>query len=468
MGKNGGKRKTMNNYGDSAPIKALATPAGRGALALIRTSGENSIELLASMFSRPQTLKNAAGNTVVWGWIIDENGRKVDETLVSVYRAPKSYTGEDGADISCHGGGAVVNAVLQTLDKAGFRDALPGEFAFRAFINGKIGLTQAESVMELVSARTAKGRESAIRRLSGELETEIREIKGLLVNVLAGTELFLDYSEDEFAESNAAERDGRLPEQESAKTALRRLSALSAAFSTERLYQEGALAVIAGKPNAGKSSLFNRLLREDRAIVAEAAGTTRDWIEAFIDIAGVPVRLIDTAGLRETDNIIEKIGVERSKTLVKEADALIYVIDGELGIAEEDTYFLETAKIQPILVWNKVDIAETPAETPELLGISAKTGRGIAELTNALAKTLLQSAVGDAQVLGIASQRQKILVDNAKTAMENALSLADKKRPLDLIAPILRESINYLGEITGEVSTADILETMFSQFCVGK
>lgn len=458
----------MIAYGDSSPIQALATPPGESALALIRTSGENSIERLASVFSRPQKLKDAVGNTLVWGWLIDENGKRIDETLVSVYRSPKSFTGEEGADISCHGGFATVNAVIKTLRKAGFRDALRGEFAFRAFMNGKIDLTRAESVMELVSAKTEAGRESAVCRLSGVLSTEISEIKRILVTVLAGTELFLDYSEDEFEESGADERRGRLPERGAAEEALRRLDALSVSFQAERLYQEGASVVISGRPNAGKSSLFNRLLREDRAIVSAKAGTTRDWLESFIDINGVPVRLIDTAGLRESEDDAEKTGVERSKMLIKEADALLYLIDGAEGIAEEDKIFLETQEYPPIMIWNKADIAKPLVNTPEILAVSAKTGEGIAELIETLAKKLIKENISDSYHAGIASKRQKSLVDSAKSSLQTAFKLADQGEPLDIIAPLLREAVNALGEITGEVSTADILTAMFSQFCLGK
>jgi tRNA modification GTPase len=463
----------MSFYGDDSPIAALATPAGQGALAVVRTSGENAIELLAERFSAPRKLIAAAGNTVVYGWMLGKNRARIDETLVSVYRAPKSYTGEDGADISCHGGYAVAKAVLETLHDAGFRDALPGEFTFRAFMNGKLDLTRAESVMELVSAKTDKARAGAVRRLSGDLEAEIRAIKEKLVRTLARAELFLDYSEDEFAEVDEDERAGVLPGQDLAREVLSGLRELSASFHRENLYQEGALAVIAGRPNAGKSSLFNRLVKEDRAIVAESPGTTRDWLEAWIAIEGVPVRLADTAGIRDSSDAIEKTGVERSVELIKCADVVLYIVDGAVGLADEDRRFLRSEEIagKPlIMVWNKDDIAREMAEPPcGAERVSAKTGEGVLRLSARIVETLAgRNTDGESGKAGVASARQKALIDRAMKQVADALDMADKGQTLDIIAPSLREAVDCLGEITGEVSTADILDVMFSSFCVGK
>ncbi len=464
----------MDSYADEKPIAALATPLGESALALIRVSGKNAVDLIATRFSAPHRLKDAAGNTVILGWLLDENGACVDQVLVSVYRAPKSYTGEDSADISCHGGYAVMKAALDTLYSAGFRAALPGEFTFRAFMNGKLDLTRAEAVMELVSARTDRARESAVRRLSGALEAEIRALKDRLVRVLAGTELFLDYSEDEFAESAAEERDGVLPLRNEAEEALCGLRALESSFRVETLYQEGALAVLAGKPNAGKSSLFNRLLKEDRAIVSASPGTTRDWIEAAISIEGIPVRLADTAGLRDADSEIEKSGIERSRSLIRDANVVIYLVDGTAGLTEEDERFLTLGgEGKPLLaVWNKADIAPPPKDNAgysALIGVSAATGEGIAALTTRLAELLTGGGILPTDTSsGAASARQKALISRAASCIAEALDLADKQEALDIIAPRLREAVDCLGEITGEVSTADILEVMFGSFCVGK
>jgi len=465
-------------YSDNSLIAAFATAPGGGALTLIRCSGKGSLNAISSVFA-PEKIKDALGNSVVHGWIVSGN-EKIDEVLVSVFRAPKSYTGEDSLEISCHGGLSAGKAVMDALKSAGFRDALPGEFTFRAFINGKLDLTKAESVMELVSSKTENGRRRAVSRLSGSLEKEINEIKNLLVQVLSGAEIYLDYSEDEISAEDE-EAAGKLPYRNIAQEALSRLKKLSASWQIERIFQEGATVVIAGRPNAGKSSLFNALLKEDRSIVTEIPGTTRDWIEAWVSVDGIPVRLVDTAGLRESADSVEKIGVERSRKILQEADIVLYLIDGENGFTAEDKNFsAQSGKC--IFVWNKCDIAPPP-EPPRgalecahfceqnLLCVSAKTGEGLTELYAAITSA---AGIKDLQlqnepsVAALGTVRQKNLVDNAVCALEEALSLAENEEPLDLIAPLLRSAVNSLGEITGEVSTADILEEMFSNFCVGK
>jgi tRNA modification GTPase len=439
--------------------------------------------LVASVFSRPQALHAAAGNTVVYGWIVDK-GEKIDEVLVSVYRSPRSYTGEEGADISCHGGIAAVQGILRALRRAGFRDSLPGEFTFRAFMNGKLDLTRSESVMELVGAKTPRALRHAVNRLSGGLEQEILGIRDQLVQVLAGTEIFLDYSEDEFVGSPGAADDeaaGRLPDRALAEDALTRLHRLLKSYRMERLYHEGALVVLAGRPNAGKSSLFNRLLKEDRSIVTDIPGTTRDWIEGWLAIEGIPIRLVDTAGIRELESggDIEKLGMERSRELLKEAEVVLYVVDGSRPAdREEELRWFSALLIDPtrlIPLWNKIDLCP-PCAVPDpcsgsFYGISAKTGQGIPELVSAIAARLTQNRGGSEALgasSGIGTERQKARILRAIEGVEEALALADQGEPLDIIAPLLREGVNALGEITGVVSTADMLEVMFSRFCVGK
>jgi len=465
---------SKSSYGDESPVAAFATNPGSGALTLIRCSGKGSIKLISSIFPHPD-LENARGNTIIHGWIT-ANNEKIDEVLLSIFRAPKSYTGEDSFDISCHGGVSAGKAVMAALKTAGFREALPGEFTFRAFMNGKIDLTKSESVMELVCAKTDTSRRHAVLRLSGSLQKEVNEIKKLLVQVLASAEIYLDYSEDEVSAQDEDEIAGKLPNKDIALQALERLKKLSASWQLERIYQEGITLVIAGPPNAGKSSLFNSLLKEDRSIVTEIPGTTRDWIEAFVSIEGIPFRLIDTAGLRDADDSVEKIGVERSRKILKEADIVLYLINEE-EIKQGEIERGSSQEFPYIYVWNKCDIVPLPQpfpiETVKPVSVSAKTGEGLAELYSAIISRISQqvaffddpSAAADAS-LGTA--RQKKLVDESCSALEEALALAESDNPLDLIAPLLREAVNLLGEITGEVSTADILEEMFSKFCVGK
>jgi tRNA modification GTPase len=491
------------SYGRAEPIAALATSPGESALAVIRTSGGrrgegggSAVDLVAEVFSRPGVLKAAPGNSVVHGWIIIPCNKaakgeaakkeKIDEVLVSVYRSPRSYTGEDGADISCHGGIAVVKAVMGALKKVGFREALPGEFTFRAFMNNKLDLTRSESVMELVAAKTGRAREQAVRRLSGVLEKEVHAVRDLLVQVLAGTELYLDYSEDEFT-APGDEAAGRLPDRDRAGEAVSRLESLAASWRRERLYAEGALAVIAGRPNAGKSSLFNYLIKEERSIVTDIPGTTRDWIEALVSVRDIPLRLADTAGLRESGNVetgeVERLGIRRSRDLLDRGDLILYVIDGSTGFTSEDRDFIAAycSGKALLVLWNKCDLSSPPesleADLPALLlRVSAKTGEGISSLDQAIAG-LLEAGAGvpqaDSQAqerdaAGPGTLRQKELIDDALADLKEALDLADKGEPLDVIAPLLRAAAESLGEITGEVSTVDILDAMFSRFCVGK
>jgi len=475
------------HYGDESPITAFATVPANSALTLIRCSGKGSIELVSSVFSAD--LKKAEGNTIIHGWIFkkgNEAAEKIDEVLVSVFRAPKSYTGEDGADICCHGGSSAGIAVMDILKSAGFCEALPGEFTFRAFMNGKLDLTKSESVMELVSAKTEAGRRHAIMRLSGSLQNEINEIKNKLVQVLAGAEIYLDYSDDEVS-ADEDEAAGKLPNKNMAQEALEHLKKLSASWQIERVYQEGITLVIAGRPNAGKSSLFNALLKEDRSIVTEIPGTTRDWIEAWVSIEGIPVRLIDTAGLRDCGDSVEKIGIERSRKILEEAELVLYLLDGALEeMTSEDKLFIDKNinDKRYIFVWNKTDRCQSPpnnlqniitndGENPErsLICVSAKTGGGITELYSAVVSAVLRQTSLQADetcAASVGTERQKNLVDAACRALEEALTLTEREEPLDLIAPLLRDAVNLLGEITGEVSTADILEEMFMRFCVGK
>jgi len=499
-------------YADESPVAALATSPAISALSLIRVSGAGSLELLAKVFSRPQALLSAAGHTVVYGWITvpprieaERNGgggsgasgaaeaaevpragggagrpaKKIDEVLVSVYRAPRSYTGEDGADISCHGGFQAGKSVLEALFRAGFRPALPGEFTFRAFVNGKLDLTRAESVMEIVGARGEAGLDAAAARLSGALEGRINEAKEMVVRALAEVELNLDYSElDGIGDESP---DGALPGGEFAEAALGSLEELAETYSYQKLCRDGATVVLAGKPNAGKSSLFNCLVNEERSIVSPVPGTTRDWIEAWVSAGGIPVRLIDTAGLRdlpyrvgdggpdEAAGNIEKSGIERTQRLLKEADLILAVFD---GAAFEKDAGIPAGKPQ-IPVWNKSDIAPCP-ENSAFLPVSAKTGAGIPALM-ARIKTVLEeiyqkpsAPAGDAYGAGIGTERQKELTEGALLALKKALELAGRGEALDIIAVFLREAAENLGRITGEVSADDILEEMFSRFCVGK
>jgi tRNA modification GTPase len=362
-------------------IAALATPRGRGALAIIRTSGEGCVEGLASRFSRPEALIESEGGRVHHGWILDGDGERIDEVLITVFRNPVSYTGQDSAEISCHGGPAVVDRILEVLRNSGFRDAAPGEFTFRAFSNGKMDLTRAEAVKEIIDARTDRARALAVSRLSGSVESVINSVKDIVRRQSAVAALALDYPEDE---AEPVPFDIPLIRQ-----ARDDLAALIQTWRTGRLYHDGLTVALAGPANAGKSSLFNLFLKEERSIVTERPGTTRDWLEAWLNLDGIPLRLVDTAGLRRgTEDPIEVEGIRRTRDLLAGSDLVVAVADGTLGeqaaadLEEEELAVLESKSDRLIRVWNKADLA--PDGPKGWIPVSAVTGFGFVDLEQAI------------------------------------------------------------------------------------
>lgn len=469
-----------SEYALNDPIAAVATALVPAALGIVRTSGTGCIELVASSFSRPEALTGAKGNTLVHGWITS-GARRVDEVVAAVYRAPASFTGEDSVEIIGHGGPAVVLAVYRTLVAAGFRPAERGEFTFRAFVNGKTDLARAEAVREIIGAGTDAARGRAVGRLSGALSAEIGEIRDLVLAAIAAIDVEIEYPEDEETVKGAFDT-------AVAELARDRLARLESSWAAEKRYQDGARVVLAGRTNAGKSSLFNALLKEDRAIVSDVHGTTRDWLEAWADFAGIPVRIFDTAGLRDTGDEIEAEGVERSRSLAAGADIVLYVVDGTEGIRDDDRRFFKEAagggppSIPLILVWNKADKAEAldPDDTESRQALSdlpvavvcktsAKSGAGIAGLVGETARLLLgPQTLTDSGRTGLGSERQKEAVRTALGSLDHALEAARGGFPLDAVVQDLEDALSSLGEITGETSSADILDTVFSGFCVGK
>lgn len=456
----------VSRYVPEEPICAIATALAPAALGIVRCSGAGCIELVSSIFSRPDALCAADGNSIVYGWIQDGTA-KIDEALISVFRAPKSFTGEDMAEISCHGGIGIVLAIRNLLLKIGFRQAERGEFTFRAYINGKADLTKAEAVQEIIDSRTAEGRSRAVGRLSGNLFTEIDAVKKLLTETLAAIEVEIEYPEDEETIADSFDRSALL----CAEAALQRLAD---SWMAEKLYQDGARVVLCGRTNAGKSSLFNALLKEERAIVSKIAGTTRDFLESWADFAGIPVRLFDTAGLRATEDAIEAQGVELSRALSTDADVILYLIDGRMGLTDEDCAFLAGRNAPAVIVQNKSDAADfKPCKTlPPVeaeVCVSAKTGTGLPELFSAV-KMLLVKETSQTERLqvGLGSARQKSAVDSALESVRHALLPECSGLSADAVVHDLEEALYALGEITGEVSADDILETIFNRFCVGK
>ncbi len=435
----------MFQYTTDEPVYALATAFMPSALAVIRASGKDSLTLLAPYFKG--RLGTAPSNTAVHGWIIDERGEKVDEVIVIKYEKGRGYTSEEAFEIMCHGSLPVIRKISSVLETAGFRQALRGEFTYRAFMHGRMDLTEAEAVEELVKAGGEKGREDALGRLSGSVRREAEEIRNEIVNILASLEVQLDYGEDEIIE------DWVFPE-ERVVSLIARLERMSSTFRAHRIYSEGAKVVLAGHTNAGKSSLFNALLKENRAIVSSRAGTTRDYLEAACEMDGIPVRLFDTAGLREGEDEIEREGIERSERMMEDADLVLYVLDGGEKEPEEK-------RAKTIYVHSKSDLSPSSG-----FSFSSLTGEGIADVVDAVVKYLTSSAVTPAGVPVIESRRQKERIDEAAAALRDAGE--NRNMSVDIIALFFQSALDALGELTGEITTEDILDELFSSFCLGK
>lgn len=456
---------TNLGYTPEEPISAIATPLVPGAIGIVRASGKNSIELASNFFSRPKALLEASGNTLVYGWILDV-GIKVDEVMVGVYRNPKSFTGEDMVEVFCHGGVSVVTAIQNIFLQNGFRQAERGEFTFRSYINGKTDLTKAEAVKEIIDSKTSISRSKAATRLAGNLFDVIDGVKKNILEALAAIEVEIEYPEDE--ENIAEYFDTTL-----LKEVKKSLESLKSSWKSEKLFQDGARIVLCGKTNAGKSSLFNTLLKEDRAIVSDIEGTTRDWLESYADFDGIPVRLFDTAGLRETDDVIEARGVELTKDLSNDADVILYLVDSNSGISEDDKEFIVSQKNIPlIVVFNKCDSGSVLSQTYEdkdCVSISAKNGVGIEELVSKTKKVLLAGKESSRDGVGLGSERQKKSVEEALERVTHAIETAENHEyGLDAVVQDLEDSLDSLGEVTGEVTPDDVLGTVFENFCVGK
>ncbi len=452
------------DYSPREPIAALSTPWGQSALALVRVSGAGSLELLAGLFEPAGALRAAPGHAAVHGRLRDPTtgGEPVDEVLVIVYRAPRSFTGEESAEICTHGSPLIVSRVLDLLHRAGFRPAGPGEFTLRAFLNGRLDLTQAEAVNEIVRARTDRARALALHRLGGSIEGSIRALKQRLLILQAALEVRLDYPEEDLPGEPAPEAELEGLEAE--------LAGLASTYRIGRLYQDGVTAVLAGRTNSGKSTLFNRLLREERAIVSEAPGTTRDYLEGGIELEGVPVRLFDTAGYREAGDPVEREGQRRTDALVEGAQLVLYLVDASAGLDPEDRRFLAQHAGQAGLLplWAKADLPGAPPALAGFLAVSAATGQGIGELAALMGRRIL-AGVGPATAEPVIdSLRQKELLERALACYREFRRGLAAGTSLDLLAVDLREALESLGRITGEVVTQDILEEIFSRFCVGK
>ena len=454
-------------------IAAISTPIGEGGISIIRLSGPDAVDIAGKVFvAKNPNWSRAESHRLHYGFVVDDCGNVVDEVLLSCMRAPRTYTKEDVVEINCHGGFTLAKKILELVIKHGARLAEPGEFTKRAFLNGRIDLAQAESVIDLIRAKTDKSLRMAAAQLTGVLSRKVGELQDGILGALAWIEANIDFPEEDIEETTAAQLiksiEGFIEETEK----------LLKGYVAGKIYREGVSTVIAGRPNVGKSSLLNALLREERAIVTDVPGTTRDVIEEVVNIKGIPLRIIDTAGLREAKDVVEKIGVERARSVIERADLVLAVIDVNAGITEEDRKILGLlGEKKAIIVFNKIDagVKVEKSSVEEIAGkrpavwISAKTGEGLTELEECIEKTVLGESLSaaDDEVL-VARLRHKAALEKAAEHLKEAHATVSTGLPVDITAIDLRAAWEALGEITGSTVSEDVLDRIFADFCIGK
>ena len=433
-------------------IAAVATPPGEGAIALVRLSGPDSEKILARIFkARPPALE---ARRPTFGRIVDGD-ETVDQVLATLFCAPASFTGEDMAEISCHGGVLLAAKILELALRHGARAAEPGEFSQRAFFNGKIDLTRAEAIMDIIRARTPLALRAAAQQLEGRLGSEIHALRDATLEIVAHVEAWIDFPEEGIDPAT-----GRLL-LEKIQSLLARTSALLATADEGRVLREGVRVAIAGKPNAGKSSLLNRLLGMDRAIVSEIPGTTRDTIEETACLRGILFRLTDTAGLRETSDPVEREGVDRTERALKNADLVLHIFDASSEKAPP------ALRDHELLVANKSDLP-CRALPQNAIPISCRTGTGFEDLLTAMVEATGARHLASGQSLAAINSRHKALLESTRAALESAAVLVQSNAPPELAAIELRSALDFLGRIVGNADTEDILGEIFSRFCIGK
>jgi tRNA modification GTPase len=458
----------------SDTIAAIATPPGEGGIGIVRVSGSLAISIASKVFKSQQHISpvDFPSHTLNYGHVIDPiTGNVVDEVMLGIMHAPKSYTAEDVVEFNCHGGRAPLTTVLDLTLQTGARLAEPGEFTRRAFLNGRIDLAQAESIVDLIRSKTDLTRQIAMDGLTGRLSQEVNSLNDRLANLLAEVEASIDFPDEEldFLDLDAMRR--------AAQAIQGGLEQLIATASDGKIVRDGINIAILGKPNVGKSSLLNRLLKSTRAIVTEIPGTTRDTIEEALNLRGIPVNLTDTAGIRRTEDIVEQQGVERSKSYLDLASLILMVFDASEPLTDIDIELLQEASSRcAILVLNKIDLPFSTTSKDLQLHAPQKTvvqtsmihGEGIEDLKS----TVLQHVIGGDFVLGdspiITNVRHDDALRRSQASLSHAIESLDAKMPPEFIAVDLRSSLDAIGEIVGKTTTEDLLDRIFSQFCIGK
>ena len=457
-------------------IVAISTAMGNGGIGIIRMSGKETFQILKKIFKNSKNeeldIEKIKGYTMQYGFIIDnETGEKIDEVLVSFFRNPKSYTKEDMCEINSHGGMVVEKRILEQCLKNGAILAEPGEFTKRAFLNGRIDLSQAESIMDLINSKTEKEVKASINQLEGDLSNKIKEIRHDLLDVMADIEASIDYPEYDIEEVTNQKALDIL------ENVNKKLEALKDSFRNGKILKEGIKTAIIGRPNAGKSSLLNKILKEERAIVSEIEGTTRDTIEEFITIKGIPLKIIDTAGIRKTKDTIEEIGVKKALNIASEAELIFAIFDNTKELNEEDFEILKLIKNKnAIILLNKIDIGDLNLDKREeilntgkqIIKISAKEGIGIEELYKEIEEMFQIKGLETGNEIIITNIRHKNQVELAIKNIEEAKIAVINNLPIDIISISIKQSLEELGKITGQNVSEDIINEIFSKFCLGK
>jgi tRNA modification GTPase len=463
-------------FTDDDTIAAISTPLGEGGIGIVRLSGKGSLQIAEKIFSSPvnKSLGNLKPFSLVYGHIREPlTGQKVDEVLVTVMKSPHSYTKEDVVEINCHGGMITLRKTLELVLKQGARLAEPGEFTKRAFINGRIDLSQAEAVLDLIRSKTDESRRVAIEQLQGGLSEKITALRDRLMEICVSVEACIDFPEDEI---ETLTRQDLLDVMEDTG---RELEKLLKTYDEARFFREGLSTAIVGRTNVGKSSLLNALLRKDRAIVTDVPGTTRDVIEEYLNINGLPLRIMDTAGIRDVQDIAEKEGVKRSLRSIENADLVVAIFDRSEPLKDEDFEVIEKIKKKnAIIVLNKCDLPAlvgkdilTSRLTPHalrVLDVSATRGDGLEELKESIFNSCLKDWKEEREGVVVTNLRHRNAIEDAGSSLVRAVQALTGNQPVEILALELRDSLDRLGEIVGAVTTEDILNRYLTEFCIGK